>query len=124
MSPALVIAGAIDRLAGLGLAWSATWTPAAGGSAVACTLTVLEAPDAPQQAHGQHARVRSLDVYVLAAEVAAPAHADQVAVAAGPHAGTWSVLGIERRDSVGAVVRLRATSRERTAGATTREVLR
>jgi hypothetical protein len=119
-----IIGAGMSRLLGLGEAWAATWTPAAGGTARACQLVAAESPDAPQQSHGQQSTVRTLDVYVRRSQVAAPAHGDQVVIAEGAHAGTWSVLGVERRDSVGMVVRLRLTTRVRTAGPTTREVLR
>lgn len=124
MNPDDIIGAGMARLLGLGEAWAATWTPADGSAAIACQLVAAESPDVPQQSHGQQSTARTLDVYVRRAQVAAPAHGDQVAIATGAHAGTWSVLGIERRDSVGAVVRLRLTTRARTAGATTREVLR
>lgn len=124
MSPDDVVAATLANLVRAGLAWSATWTPADGSAAIPCQVAAGESPDAPQQAHGQQSTVRTIDLYVRRAQVAAPAHGDQVAIASGPHAGTWSVLGVERRDTVGAVVRLRLTTRARTAGATTREVLR
>jgi hypothetical protein len=98
-----------------------------GGTAAPASLVVAVtelADDYIQRRYG-HDRTRVADVLIRrAALAAAPLHGDTVAIADGPHAGTWTVLGIERRDDVSIVVRVRRSDRHDSASPGARDLRR
>ena len=85
-----------------------------GGIATAVSLVVSVAEladDTAQRPHG-HERTRLADILIRRAALSAdPVHGDTLTIASGAHAGTWTVLGIERRDEVAPVIRCRRSVR-------------
>lgn len=95
------------------------------GTSIALTVSIAESADDIASQPGGHDRVRLADVLLrTAALVAAPAHGDTLTIATGVHAGTWTVLGIERRDEVSMVIRARRAVRVDAATPGAREVRR
>jgi hypothetical protein len=118
---AALLADAVD----LGLADAATYTPVSGAS-VAVVAALAELADDLAQRPAGHDRVRLADALIDRAALGAitPAHGDTLAVASGAQAGTWIVLGIERRDAVALVLRVRRSDRVDAATTGAREVRR
>lgn len=95
------------------------------GTAVAVAVAVSELADDYLQRRYGHERTRVADVLLRQADLAAPPiHGDTVTIAAGPHAGVWTVLGVERRDEVVSVVRVRRSDRIDAGSPGAREVRR
>lgn len=127
MSSAALIAALdaslVATLAHVGIA--ADYRVGGTGSAIAVAITLTELADDYVQRRYGHERTRVADVLIRQADLAAqPIHGDTVTIAAGPHAGTWTVLGVERRDEVVAVVRARRSDRIDAAAPGAREVRR
>jgi hypothetical protein len=119
------ITSALAHLSALGLAESATLHAAATpADDVGSTITIAfgETADQPQLDHGGDSLVRIADAYLATTTI--PAADARVVISAGAHAGTWTVLGIERRDACGCLDRLRLTTRRATRSPAAREVLR
>jgi hypothetical protein len=97
-----------------------------GGTAtpVSVVVSIAELADDYIQRRYGHERTRVADVLIRRAVLASPAHGDTVTVAAGPHAGVWTVLGVERRDDVAIVARVRRSERTDAAAPGAREVRR
>lgn len=125
MTLAADLAAMLADAADLGLAEDATYTPASG-SAVAVVAALAELADDLAQRPAGHDRVRLADVCIDRAALGAiaPAHGDTLTVASGAQAGTWVVLGVERRDAVALVLRLRRSDRTDAATPGAREVRR
>jgi hypothetical protein len=100
-----------------------------GGGTVAPLLLVVNvtelADDYVQRRYG-HDKVRVADVLLRRASLAGgvPAHGDTATIVDGPHAGVWTVLGIESRDDVAIVVRVRRSDRLDSASPTARDIRR
>jgi hypothetical protein len=95
------------------------------GPLLSLVVSVSELADDYIQRRYGHERTRVADVLIRRAGlVDPPAHGDTVTIADGPHAGTWTVLGIERRDDVSIVVRVRRSARIDAASPGAREVRR
>lgn len=119
------IQGALSKLAEIGLAESATLHAAATpANDIGTTITIAfgESADAPQEDHGGDSLVRVADAYLATQTI--PAVEARVVITTGSHIGTWTVLGIERRDACGCLARLRMTTRRATRSPMAREVLR
>ncbi len=97
-----------------------------GASVLKGDVLVSELPGSREQRrHGQE-DVRLADVALLREDIGAddPPKDTTIAIAAGPHAATWVVLGIERRDELCLVVRCRFSARANLAAPGAREVVR
>lgn len=86
-----------------------------GGTATAVyvSTSIAELADDLAQRPSGHDRVRLADILVPRSDLGqiTPAHGDTLTVLDGAHAGTWTVLGIERLDEVQAVLRARRSVR-------------
>jgi hypothetical protein len=95
------------------------------GPAVACDVSIAELADDYVQRRYGHDRTRMADVLVRRAVLAVdPRHGDRVIVPDGAHAGAWTVIGIERRDEVSVVLRVRRSDRHDAAAPGSSEVRR
>ena len=103
----------------------ADYRTAGTGTPVSVVVSVADLADDYVQRRYGHERTRMADVLVRrAALAAAPVHGDTVTIADGAHAGVWTVLGVERRDDVAIVVRVRRSERTDAASPGAREVRR
>jgi hypothetical protein len=114
------LADSFARLGGMGLAETADLV--AGSTRTVITIAMGESPDAPQQSHGQQSLIReSMGAIVSDTR---PAVGNQVVISQGRHAGTWTILGIDRADAAVVVVKLRMAAVTATRSPAAREVLR
>lgn len=101
------------------------WRVGGTATAVPVVVSIAELADDNTQRPTGHERVRLADVLVPVASIAAaPIHADTLTIATGTHAGTWTALGIERRDDIVYVVRMRRSVRVDVAAPGASEVRR
>lgn len=101
---ALILA---DALA-LGLAWSGAYTPAAGGGAVAVTVSPVDVPQPNIEDVTGEVQRRAATVAIQGSLLTACARKDTLVISGGPYAGSWVVGECESNDAACWIISIRA----------------